>query len=70
VLVLYTDGITEARNKNDQMFTLARLQESLSRHASLADASAVNHGIMEDIFTFINDAEQYDDITLLVLSVH
>jgi serine phosphatase RsbU (regulator of sigma subunit) len=69
VLVLYTDGITEARNPNDEMFSLDRLQESVSRHAHLPDAEKISNNIIAEVFEFMNGSEQYDDMTLLVLSV-
>jgi len=69
VLVLYTDGITEARNVHDSMFTLKRVIESLQNHAALSDADSICAAILNDIHRFTGDTEQYDDMTLLVMSV-
>jgi len=69
VFVLYTDGVTDARDKNDDMFTLQRLQSSLERHATIGEAKTINTNILQDVYEFMGDSEQYDDITLLVLSV-
>ncbi|MBD3239344.1 MAG: SpoIIE family protein phosphatase, partial [Chitinivibrionales bacterium] len=69
VIVLYTDGMTEARNASEEMFTLNRLQDSLDRHAPLGDSKVVSEQIIADVTEFTGDAEQYDDITLLVATV-
>ncbi len=69
VFVLYTDGITEARNAHEEMYTLNRLQESLDRYARLQDAEKISGAIMKDVLEFCGDAEQYDDMTLLVATV-
>lgn len=69
VIVLYTDGITEARNTRDDMFTLPRLQDSVDKYAHLADPEKISSGILQEVMEFIGDAEQYDDITLLVATV-
>lgn len=69
LVVLYTDGMTEARNAVEEMYTLNRLQDSLDRHASLHDATKVSEAIMADIMEFAGDADQYDDMTLLVATV-
>jgi serine phosphatase RsbU (regulator of sigma subunit) len=69
VFVLYTDGITEARDKSEEMFTLRRLQESLDRHAALADAEKISASIIAEVTAFAGEAEQYDDMTLIVAVV-
>ncbi|MYA28771.1 MAG: SpoIIE family protein phosphatase [Nitrospira sp. SB0666_bin_27] len=64
-LFLYTDGITEAENFQDEEFTESRLDEKL---AGLAGASAerVATEIVDAVQEFVGDAPQSDDITCVV----
>ncbi len=71
-LVLYTDGITEAVNGNNEEFGFQRLLE-IVRQSSLADgekkASALVERVDREITKFTGDLPQRDDITLVVLRV-
>jgi serine phosphatase RsbU (regulator of sigma subunit) len=69
VIVLYSDGVTEALNSRLERFTLNSLIESVKRHSSIRDQDKIRDGILEDVFKFVGGFEQYDDITLLVLLV-
>ena len=69
-LVMFTDGVTEAMNPECEMFGKERLDEILRREgvgregvSSLEIVEAVKAGIAE----FVGDAEQSDDITMLVV---
>lgn len=64
-LFLYTDGITEAENLQDEEFTESRLDKKL---AGLAGASAerVATEIVDAVQEFVEDAPQSDDITCVV----
>ena len=70
MLVMFTDGVTEAMNPECEMFGKERLDEILRREgvgregvSSLEIVEAVKAGIAE----FVEDAEQSDDITMLVV---
>ncbi|MFH1161323.1 MAG: SpoIIE family protein phosphatase [bacterium] len=65
-LVLYTDGVTEALNLQDDFFTEKRLLKVLHEH-SAADVPALVKGVVDSIHTFAEGVEQADDITLLIL---
>jgi len=69
IVVLYTDGITEAINEKRERYTLDRLVESLRRNAPAQDQERIRQGILDDVFAFMAGYEQYDDITLLVMKV-
>jgi serine phosphatase RsbU (regulator of sigma subunit) len=69
VIVLYTDGVTEARNDASEIFTLRRLISSVESYAYLADPEKIRDNILKDVREFVAGFEQYDDITLLVLTV-
>ena len=65
-LILYTDGITEARNKEGAFFGEERLLEILNRYNYTCTVE-VHHTIKEQIASFVKDAPQSDDITLVTL---
>ena len=64
LLALYTDGVTEASNGNDQEFGEERLIETLQQHRNLPCQELVTL-LANDVRTF-SPHEQYDDITLIV----
>lgn len=64
ILVLYTDGCTEAENPMKEQFGTTRLKESLVTHSGETNANAIVASIFKDIYQFIGDREVFDDITL------
>ena len=60
---LYTDGITESFNPDDEEFGEARLVESLRRHRHLS-SQALGCAVVDDVRRF-SPHEQHDDITLI-----
>jgi len=64
VVVLYTDGVTEAMNNRDEEFGMERLSKTLVRchHRS---CQALIDGMLEDIQAFAGDYPQHDDITVI-----
>jgi sigma-B regulation protein RsbU (phosphoserine phosphatase) len=68
ILVLYTDGVTEARNPAKEQFGEEKLQKLLSKHRSLSP-DELKEEIYKAIRKHTKDIEQQDDITLLILKV-
>ena len=66
-LVLYTDGVTEAMNIDGNLYGEERLATTLTNSAPPSDCRAVINQILHDIHQFAGDAEQSDDITMLLL---
>ena len=64
-LFLYTDGVTEATNANNQLYGEDRLLKVINQHKT-ADAEAVLTTIKAEIDRFVGDAPQFDDITMLM----
>jgi sigma-B regulation protein RsbU (phosphoserine phosphatase) len=64
-LVLYTDGVVEARSPGDDEFHSLRLETQLAASHDLAP-SAVVRGLVDRIEEFAGDVPQYDDVTVLV----
>ncbi|QOY88257.1 SpoIIE family protein phosphatase [Paludibaculum fermentans] len=65
MLVLYTDGVTEARNPQGEEFGEDRLLDAL-RAAPGAGAQAAADQLLEALTRFAAGAPQHDDITLIV----
>lgn len=63
---LYTDGVTEALNREAKLFTEARLEESLNRVKGL-EVTGMIGGVKKDIKEFAQGTEQSDDITMLAV---
>ncbi len=68
VAVLFTDGVTEAMNEQDDMFGEERLARLLENDA--ADSSDVLHErILRDVDSFVGSAAQHDDMTMVLLHI-
>ena len=65
-LFVYTDGVAEATNADNEPFGTERMLKALNRDPD-ADPEGVLHNVMEGINTFVAGAEQFDDITMLCL---
>ena len=66
VLVLYTDGVTEAMNDKDEEFGLERLRQVLI-DAPLQDVREANRAVFQAVQAFAGERPQFDDITCLTL---
>lgn len=66
LLVLYSDGITDANSPAGEFFGVERLQEAICGTGSLT-AQDVCDLIFESVDQFQARAEQYDDMALLVM---
>ena len=66
MLVMFTDGVTEAMNPSNKEFGEERLDAILCRQAGKGSQEMVE-SIKAGIVEFVEDAEQSDDITMLVL---
>lgn len=65
-VVFYTDGVTEAMNGKNQLFTAERLEAELTRSAACTPFE-IAQGIVEAVRQFAGGREQNDDIGVLVL---
>jgi serine/threonine protein phosphatase PrpC len=67
-LVLYTDGITEAANPDDEMFGEKRLEELLTEHRH-ASAREIEEKVYSSIKDFAAGASQTDDLTMVIVKM-
>jgi|GEM_PF-1291408 len=65
-LVLFSDGVTEATNQNDEMFEEERLLETLNTVSGL-EASEVLKSVLKSVDGFAAGCEQADDISVIVV---
>ncbi|MDQ5852637.1 MAG: serine/threonine-protein phosphatase [Chloroflexota bacterium] len=66
VVVLHSGGVTEAPNRDGMLFDMDRLLEVVrtNLHCSAGELQAA---ILAAVHTFVGDAPQFDDITLLIV---
>jgi len=65
-VVLYTDGITEAHNSNDELYGSTRLLQAAARNWD-QPAAVIQRTVIDDVTHFVGEQEFLDDVTLLVL---
>jgi len=68
IVVLYTDGLTEAINSRKVEFGTDRLIESLKRK-STSGAAEIMEGIFQDIYSFTGRVPPIDDMTMVVVKM-
>jgi sigma-B regulation protein RsbU (phosphoserine phosphatase) len=66
LLVFYTDGVTEAKNKSFADYGDDRLRECIERNIS-QNASQLKSSILQDVHQFTGAEPQSDDLTLVVM---
>ena len=66
-LVIYTDGITESRNRDHEMFGFERLDAALLKSAG--NASVTKDMILAELDTFCAGRMPDDDRTIVVMSI-
>lgn len=66
ILYLYTDGVTEATNSNDELYSDERLLEKINS-INTHSLKTLLENIKSDIDLFVGEAPQFDDITMLAL---
>jgi sigma-B regulation protein RsbU (phosphoserine phosphatase) len=66
ILVVFSDGVTEAVNAADEEFGEARLLQAVQSHAGCSPEELLEH-VLAAVRTFAAGAPQNDDVTVLVL---
>jgi sigma-B regulation protein RsbU (phosphoserine phosphatase) len=66
VLFLYTDGITEAMNREHEQFSEARLEKLLVKHRK-EGASHILQAVLQAVKAFQSEEQQYDDMTAVCI---
>jgi serine phosphatase RsbU (regulator of sigma subunit) len=68
VIVLYTDGITEAMNAQGDLYGDAALAEAIGGQAC-ARAADLRDRVIADVRRFVGGADQHDDMTMVVVKL-
>ena len=68
ILFVYTDGVAEATDANDQLYGLERMLDALNRKGN-AGSEELLLEVKADIERFEGETEQFDDITMLALNI-
>ena len=68
LFVFYTDGISEAMNHKADEFGEERLGQLITDYAQ-KDAQAFLETVTAEVHQFVGDAEQHDDLTMVVVKV-
>jgi sigma-B regulation protein RsbU (phosphoserine phosphatase) len=67
-IYLYTDGVTEAMNNQDQLFSEERLKATLFE-LKQQNEEEILHGVKAAIGDFVKETPQSDDITMLIVKL-
>jgi serine phosphatase RsbU (regulator of sigma subunit) len=68
VVVLFTDGITEAMNVEQDLFGDARLGQLIEEHGHL-ESGELRERILREIEAFVGSADQHDDMTMVLIKI-
>jgi ligand-binding sensor domain-containing protein len=70
VVLIYSDGLSDAQNSSKEFYGNDRIVEVLNRmNISNLSASQIKQNIVNDINSFIGTAPQHDDMTMVVVKV-
>jgi len=65
-LLLYTDGVTEAMNSSEKIYSDQRLEQFLASHRACSPRQIIDD-LVSDVRHFAAGASQSDDITVMAL---
>ncbi|MCK5076276.1 MAG: SpoIIE family protein phosphatase [Calditrichia bacterium] len=68
VLVVYTDGLTEARNEKDEMYNTGGLKNFINKYKDKIEMNELLENLIQDIKEFSNDFVD-DDLTILTFKM-
>jgi sigma-B regulation protein RsbU (phosphoserine phosphatase) len=66
LVVLYTDGFTEAMNEEREFYGEERLIEFIKTHQNQSAKELINM-ILKDVNKFVDNMPQHDDMTIVVI---
>jgi len=68
ILLFYTDGITEAMNSDGEVFGEERLISAVLKICDMG-SDVIASGIYDELTKFTGGADQYDDMTLVIMKL-
>jgi serine phosphatase RsbU (regulator of sigma subunit) len=70
MILLVSDGIVEARASDGSLFGFERLEALLNSYGSSLHPDQLLSDLLDQVYTFMGDAEQHDDMTVVVVQPH
>ena len=67
-LFVYTDGLAEASDAEERMFGTDRILEALNKAPDASPEEILAH-VRQSVDSFVQDAEQFDDLTMMCVEV-
>jgi serine phosphatase RsbU (regulator of sigma subunit) len=65
-VIIYTDGVTEAKNTRGELFGLRHLTETINQFG-YRGAQGIFDGVTKTLSNYISEEVQHDDMTLIVM---
>ena len=69
-MFLYTDGVSEAMNEQEEQFTEPRIRDTLNALRQEQDVEGILQAVRKKLEEHAGNAEQSDDITMLGLQYY
>ncbi|MCG6146366.1 SpoIIE family protein phosphatase [Leptospira bandrabouensis] len=69
LLVLYTDGVTEAMNMKEELFSEERLESVILSHIN-DPPEVIRQAILQKVSEFVGEAEPHDDLSLFIIRLN
>ena len=66
IILLYTDGISEAKNRSDEEYDYERLKNFFAQHKHLP-LEEIQHKLIDDVYTFCEGLPPSDDYTSVII---
>jgi sigma-B regulation protein RsbU (phosphoserine phosphatase) len=66
-LILFTDGVSEATDARDELFTTGRIETALGSASARSSARMIAEGLASSVSDFVGEVDQSDDIAILVI---
>lgn len=73
LIFLYTDGVTEAMDSNDQMFGVDKMYETIRQYihsSEKPEPKKLISNMADAVHEFVGEAEQSDDLTMMAIRYH
>jgi sigma-B regulation protein RsbU (phosphoserine phosphatase) len=68
ILVLFTDGVTESFNDQDEMYGEERVIQLIETYKQ-ASADELKEKLIQQVLDFVPDTERQDDITVMIIKM-
>ncbi|EKD63948.1 MAG: hypothetical protein ACD_51C00136G0001 [uncultured bacterium] len=67
VLIIYSDGMPEARNMKDEQYGMPMFKRAVSEYCDLVTSDGIKNALLADVKEFMGKAKQADDMTIVVV---